>query len=263
MHYDTLAAVYEFLVPEELLEPEGAAGAFAGVLDGLAPGASVLDCAAGTGTLAVGLALRGFDVTATDASAAMVERARALAEVRGVALRSATCTWERLSDQGWEESFDAVLCVGNSLTHAAERAGRRATLGAIAGVLAPGGLLALTSRNWERLRAARPGLEVGDRLVERGGRQSLVVRAWTLPDRWDEPHYLDVAVALVRNGEVETHGERLRFWPFTERQLHDDLRAAGLEPLASTYERDAERYLVTACTAARAGARAGRPRPSA
>jgi SAM-dependent methyltransferase len=263
MDYDTLAAVYEFLVPEELLEPEGVAGAFAGVVDGLAPGARVLDCAAGTGTLAVGLALRGFDVTATDASAAMVARARALAERRGVALRTATCSWERLADQGWEESFDAVLCVGNSLTHAAGQSGRRAALGAMVGVLAPGGLLALTSRNWERLRAARPGLEVGDRLVERGGRRALVVRAWTLPDRWDEPHYLDVAVALVCDGELETRGGRLRFWPFTERELHDDLRTAGLEPVASTYDRDAERYLVTACRAAGAGAYAGRPRPAA
>src|SRR5215217_8548583 len=128
MHYDTLAGVYEFLVPEELLEPEGAAGAFAGVLDQLAPGARVLDCAAGTGTLAVGLALRGLDVTATDASAAMVERARALAERRGVALRTLECAWDELGRQELGGAFDAVLCVGNSLAHAAGTAGRRAAL---------------------------------------------------------------------------------------------------------------------------------------
>src|SRR5215207_5049735 len=263
MHYDTLAAVYEFLVPEELLKPEGAAGAFAGVLDGLAPGARVLDCAAGTGTLAVGLALRGFDVTATDASAAMVERARALAEVRGVALRSATCTWERLPDQGWEESFDAVLCVGNSLTHAVGRDGRRASLAAMAGVLAPGGLLALTSRNWERLRAARPQLEVGEQLVERAGRSALVVRSWTIPDSWEAPHGLEVAVALLAaDGSVTTHRELLAFWPFTEGELDEDLRAAGLKPETSTFTPDVERYVVTARTPA-AGARAGPPRPAA
>src|SRR5215211_3060598 len=121
MHYDTLAAVYEFLVPEELLEPEGAAGAFADVLAGLAPGARVLDCAAGTGQLAVGLALRGFDVTATDASAAMVERTRALAAARGVALRTEVRAWKEWAGAAPEQPFDAILCVGNSLPHAGAR----------------------------------------------------------------------------------------------------------------------------------------------
>ena len=113
--YGTLAEVYDFLVPEPLLSPEGSAAALAEVLDGLPPGARVLDCACGTGTLAVGMALRGFDVTASDASPAMVERTRALAAERGVPLVVATRAWADLGG----ESFDAVLCVGNSLTHAA------------------------------------------------------------------------------------------------------------------------------------------------
>jgi predicted RNA methylase len=54
--YDTLAAVYEFLVPDAVLTPQGSADAFAAYV---APSARVLDCACGTGTLAVGLALRG------------------------------------------------------------------------------------------------------------------------------------------------------------------------------------------------------------
>ena len=57
-------------------------------------GARVLDCAAGTGPLAVGLALRGFDVVATDASEAMIARTRSLATERGVELPARVCTWE-------------------------------------------------------------------------------------------------------------------------------------------------------------------------
>jgi SAM-dependent methyltransferase len=245
--YDELAAVYEFLVPDTLLEPEGAAAAFADVPAELDAGARVLDCAAGTGQLAVGLALRGFGVTATDASAAMVERTRALAAHHGVELIAATCTWAALGRQGWDERFDAVLCVGNSLTHAPGRDGRRVALAAMAGVLRPGGLLALTSRNWERLLAERPGLEIDGRLVERGGRRGLVARSWTIPDDWEQPHFLEVAVALLgADGGVETHGERLPFWPFTKGDLNEDLRAVGLAPASSTYAADSERYLVTA-----------------
>jgi hypothetical protein len=48
LRYDPLAAVYDWLVPESLLTPKGSAAAFAEVVVDLAPGARVLDCAAGT-----------------------------------------------------------------------------------------------------------------------------------------------------------------------------------------------------------------------
>jgi SAM-dependent methyltransferase len=272
--YDTLASVYDWLVPDELLEPAGAVAAFSPVVERLAPGARVLDCAAGTGQLAVGLALRGFEVTASDASGAMAERTRALAERHGAALRTLTCTWEELPRRDLGAPFDAVLCVGNSLAHAAGSAGRRAALAAMAAVLGEGGRLAITSRNWELLRAARPGLDVADRLVERDGRRALVIRCWTWAGGWDDPHGLDVAVAeLGGDGErsggepsgrdgIATSSERLVFWPFTHVTLQQELRGAGLEPESSTYAPDAERYLVTACRAPGAGAGAGRPRPA-
>jgi SAM-dependent methyltransferase len=257
--YDELAPVYEFLVPDARLEPEGAVAAFAPVVERLEPGARVLDCAAGTGELAVGLALRGFEVTAADASAAMIARARELAAARCVELETQVCSWDGLAR--WGERFDVVLCVGNSLTHAAGRAGRRTALTAMAAVLVENGLLVVTSRNWELLRASRPRLEVGDALVERGGRRALVVRSWSLPDRWEEPHGLEVAVALLGDdGSVTRHGELLAFWPFTERELRDDLLDAGLEPESSTYAPDAERYLVSARRRAGAGAGAGSSR---
>jgi SAM-dependent methyltransferase len=244
--YDTLASVYDWIVPPELVTPQGSAAAFQPYLEGLAPGARVLDCAAGTGPLAVGLALRGFDVVATDASHGMVERTRALAARHGVDLDARECRWEDLGAQGFAP-FDAVLCVGNSLTHAEGAAGRRRALRAMAGVLRPGGLLVLTSRNWEMVRAAGAGVRVADELTVRDGRRGLVVHGWSFADGWDEPHQLDVAVALIGDdGRVTTHGERLVFWPFRHETLDEDLRAAGLTPDVSTYDDAVDRYLVTA-----------------
>ena len=105
----------------------------------------MLDCACGAGQLAVGLALRGFDVSASDASAEMVARTRALAAERGVAVPAVVRRWEELRGG----PYDAVFCVGNSITHAPGSAGRRAALAAMRGVLRDGGLLAVTSRTWE------------------------------------------------------------------------------------------------------------------
>jgi SAM-dependent methyltransferase len=243
--YGTLAAVYDWIVPEVLLTPEGNVAAFDGYYE-LEPGARVLDCAAGTGTFAVGLALRRFDVTATDASAEMIERTRALAASRGVDLPSRVCTWEQLGDQGWAESFDAVFCVGNSLAHAEGQAARRAALAAMAGVLRPGGLLVVTARNFELERARGSRVEVDDHLVERHGARAVVVRSWTIPEDWDQMHVMEIVVALLGDdGTLTRHGERLRVWPFRHETLDEDLRTAGFEP-ESAYDPEVWRYLVTA-----------------
>jgi SAM-dependent methyltransferase len=244
--YGTLAHVYEWLVTEELLTPEGNAAALDGHYE-LAPGARVLDCAAGTGTLAVGLALRGFEVVATDASEAMIERTRALAAERGVELSTRVCTWEALAEQRWEQSFDAVFCVGNSLTHAEGQAARRRALAAMAALLRAGGLLVVTSRNWELERSRGSRVTVSERLVERAGGRGLVVQGWTIADDWEELHVMEVVVALIADdGAVTRYGERLRCWPFRHETLDEDLRAAGVEPASTTYDPDVGRYLVTA-----------------
>jgi SAM-dependent methyltransferase len=244
--YDTLASVYDWIVPPEMVTPAGSAAAFLPYLEELEPGARVLDCAAGTGPLAVGLAQRGFDVTATDASRGMVERTRALAAREGVDLTARECRWENLGAQGFEP-FDAVLCVGNSLAHAPGRDARRAALRAMAATMTPGALLILTSRNFELMRAVDPGLQVFDRVVERDGRRGVVIYSWWLAANWEDEHEFDVAVALVADdGAVTTLGERLSFWPYSYATLREDLEAVGLQPATTTFESEVDRYILTA-----------------
>jgi SAM-dependent methyltransferase len=245
--YGTLAAVYEWLVPDDMVTPAGSAAAYDDALAELPAGARVLDCATGTGELAVGLALRGFDVAATDASPAMVERTRRQAAEHGATVHAAVCRWDELAPERFPAPFDAVFCVGNSLAHAPGAVARGAALAGMARVLRPGGLLVLTARNFERERAAGSRLDVWDRLVERRGRRGVVIYAWEIAPKWEARHAFEIAVAFVADdGTVTTHRERLFFWPFRHATLHDDLRAAGLGPERSTYAEDSDRYLVTA-----------------
>jgi SAM-dependent methyltransferase len=244
--YETLAQVYEWLIPEDLLTPAGSAAAFSPLLEPLGRSARILDCAAGTGQLAVGLADMGFRVVATDASPAMIARRRALAAEHDVDLPTLTCSWEELPAQGFEQ-FDAVLCVGNSLAHAPGQAARQAALTAMTSVLHDQGLCLVTSRNWEKVRKRGSGIDVAERTTERHGRPGLVIHAWTVPDSWELPHYLDVAVALLDDAPaVTTARERLTLWPFTRQTLEQDLRSAGLTQATTTYTPAADRYLVTA-----------------
>src|SRR4051812_11895697 len=245
--YGDLAAVYEWCLDEAIITPEGQLATFGPILDGLPPGTRILDCAAGTGLLAVGLAQAGFQVTASDQSEAMLARARDLAAERGVALEVVRCPWDELGGQGWDGRFDAVLCIGNSLAHAPGEGPRRAALRAMVGVLAPGGLLAVTSRNWELLRASGTHVRIDERVRVRRGRRAVVIQAWTVAAAWDEPHRQDVRVAELGDDDaVTTRGERLTVWPFRHEELAADLAAAGLVEATSTYDGAIGRYLMTA-----------------
>ena len=256
--YDALAPVYDWLVPDALLEPEGAVAAFAPLLDELPPGARVLDCAAGTGQLAVGLALRGFDVTATDASGAMVERTRALAA-------DARC--DRCAPSGARgEELDAGLgrrrstpCSASATRSRTPSGPPRAALGGDGRRAAPGGLLAVTSRNWER--AARAAARAGGRRAAGRARAAARRAAWTSRTT-GTPNRLDVAVAVLgADGSVRDVREDAGV-------LAVHARGAGRRPARrraragrrARTRPDAERYLVTARRSA-AGAGAGSARP--
>lgn len=245
--YDALAPVYDFLVPESLLDPAESFAAFREAVDDLPAGAPVLDCASGPGHLAVGLAQAGFTVTATDASAAMTSRATALADAHGVRVTVERLTWDQLAGRAWDGAFAAVFCVGNSLTHAGPAEARRRALRVMSRLLRPGGRLLVTSRNWELVRSTGTRLEVADRLVVRAGRRGLVVRDWVIPRDWTERHRLRVAVALLdEEDRVQTIAQDLDLWPFRHEELLDDLAAAGLDIQATTYSPDEDRYLVVA-----------------
>jgi SAM-dependent methyltransferase len=247
MAYGSLASVYEWLVPDAKASPAGNAQALETVTARLAPGAQILDCACGIGLLAVGLAEAGFRVTACDASPAMAERTLALANAHGVKVATRVCRWDQLPDQGWQDRFDAVVCVGNSLGHAAGRSGRRAALDGMAGALATGGVLALASRNWEQIRSAGSRLHVWDRLVERNARKAVVVYSWEVPPSWADEHHLQISVAALQDGDrLQVTTERLSIWPFHHEELLADVAAAGLALAESTYDATQPEYLVTA-----------------
>ena len=76
----------------------------------------VLDCSCGIGTQAIGLALRGHDVLATDLSPASVERARHEAASMGAALAFGVADFTRLAEQV-EGTFACVLSCDNSVAH--------------------------------------------------------------------------------------------------------------------------------------------------
>lgn len=113
----------------------------------------VLDAACGTGHHALALARRGFHVAGADLSASMIERARQNAANAGLDVAFFVAGLGELARLG--QTFDAVLCLGNSLPHLLSAAEVAAALADFAAVLRPGGLLVIQNRNLDRVWAER------------------------------------------------------------------------------------------------------------
>ena len=113
----------------------------------------VLDAACGTGHHAIALAEHGYPVVGADLSGAMIERARANAAAAGVQVAFTVTGLGELSTLS--ETFDAVLCLGNSLPHLLTAEAVADALADFAAVLQPGGLLVIQNRNFGRVWAER------------------------------------------------------------------------------------------------------------
>jgi SAM-dependent methyltransferase len=120
-----------------------------GHLAQLPAGARVLDSACGTGMHTIALAQKGYATAGADLSAKMVERARDNAAQAGVGVRFETAGFGGLAGTFGVRSFDALLCLGNSLPHVLSEAGLREALDDFAACLTPGGVLILQNRNFD------------------------------------------------------------------------------------------------------------------
>lgn len=245
--YNELGQVYEWLVSDAKLGPAEFAASFDDVLGLLPSEARVLDCSCGTGQLAVGLAGRGMEVAATDASEVMVHRTQELAQEFAAPVRTLRATWEELPDHFDDGTFDAIFCVGNSLHHAAGARGRLAALQSMAQLLRRGGRLILTSRTWELVRARGSRLDITDRLVRRNGVDAVVIYRWEIAPRWEEEHHLEIAIDQLDGGAaVGVRSELLSCWPYRNDELAAELGQVGLHTKMNTFNLEAENYTVVA-----------------
>jgi SAM-dependent methyltransferase len=247
--YETLAVDYDWIFDDNALAHGAAINrpATARLLQRISRTSAVLDAACGTGVNAAVLARRGFTVWAADASRAMVEAAAARFRAERLAVPLLRCTWEDLPAVTGER-FDVVLCIGNSLVHAA---GRDAMVRALIGLrrmARPGGHVVVDSRNWEKLHAERRIVQVADRAVTRRGRRCVVLYAWEIPDRLGEEHTAHLVFVFEDGDQIESREHELTFRPFTIAELRERLELAGLGEVDTDFDDSGDRYAVVTRT---------------
>ncbi len=109
----------------------------------------VLDAACGTGHHAIALAKEGYQVMGADLSVPMIARAEENASAHG-----ANATFVAAGLGGYAalgRTYDAAICLGNSLPHLLSGPAVAGALEDFASVLRPGGVLVIQNRNFDRV----------------------------------------------------------------------------------------------------------------
>ncbi|HET7034541.1 MAG TPA: class I SAM-dependent methyltransferase [Thermomicrobiaceae bacterium] len=195
----------------------------------LGPGTRrVLDCTCGIGTQALGLALRGHQVRASDISPAAVQRAAREAIALGVSLATSVADVRRLA-ASVAGAFDVVLSCDNSLPHLPTAADVRLAVAQMAAKLRPGGLLVIGIRDYDRLPAERPRATLPQVRDDLGGR-SVYFQVWDwAPD--GEQYTMHLFILRERAGTWQTTHHSTRYRALRRGELEEALVAAGLHDI--------------------------------
>src|ERR1700759_3980462 len=124
------------------------------------------------------------------------------------------------------ERFDVVLCVGNSLVHAAGQDAMVEALTGLRRMARPGGHVAIDSRNWEKVHAERRIVGVPPRGLTREGRRCMSFDAWEIPERLHDEHAAHIVFVFEDGERAETHEYPISFRPFTVAELRERLPPA-------------------------------------
>ena len=211
--YDGLASRYHLLYEnwEQAIEDQGNALSSLLACCCVRPPMSILDAACGIGTQTLGLARRGYDVTASDISPAAVERLQQELSKRGLRARTGVDDLRVLKNSE-PSSFAAVLACDNSVPHLLSDNEILHAFGAIYGCLQPGGVFVMSVRDYATIPRISPDVRpYGLRYVS-GGR-FFAVQVW----EWEAEHY-DLSIYLTTDsddGRCTTEVLRSRYYAIT------------------------------------------------
>lgn len=161
---------------------------------------SVLDCACGTGMHVIRFAKMDLAAYGSDLAPRMVEAAMENAMREGVLVNLRQASFTELTRHfDNEERFDAVICVGNSLTLAPSDADVALAIREMFAVLNPGGICVLNVFNWDRLAEEKLRIMPASRGVK-GGREVTFLRVFHHRGDVIDLHI----VVMTGDGGVET-----------------------------------------------------------
>ena len=187
---------------------------------------SVLDVACGAGLYAVEFARRGIPVVGLDLSGKMLEKAKRTATAERLPATWVRSPMQNLTDAIGQQTFDLILCMGNSLPHLLSISDLQQTLRAFHHHLNAQGHLTLQLLNYEKTVGR------GERMVgiSKGAEGTEYIRFYD----FDTPFLRFNVLRVEWHGTTPTHHlATTTLRPYRERELKHALTNAGFrDPMA-------------------------------
>lgn len=223
--YDQLAPLYHLVYADWSATVRRQGEQLSAVIANEWPDSSkVLDVSCGIGTQAIGLALQGLSVRASDLSPNEVERARREAAAAGVTVEFSVCDMrDACARHG--SNFDVVVSCDNSLPHLLTDQELLIAFREFAACVRVGGGCLVTVRDYEKEERGRNLVKPYGVRIENGNRY-LLFQVWD----FDGEHY-DLTFFFVEEnlatGETTTHAMRSRYYAVSTSKLCELMEQAG------------------------------------
>jgi len=180
---------------------------------------TALDAGCGTGFHALLLTQLGVQVTGIDISREMLQRAEQHARELGLTVEFLQANFE----QPLKRTFDAIMCLGNSLAHVRTREHLHATLNNFARMLPPGKILFLQNLNYDRILAQKERIQSVK--VSQG---TTFVRFY---DYEQDTIVFNLLTIVAANGSVEQKLQSVPLRPWRKAELVELLQQTGYEEI--------------------------------
>lgn len=182
------------------------------------PFKSVVDAACGTGLHSIALKKLGVEVIGADNSPEMLQQAEQNARLQNVAIKWLAAPMQDLKHY-LKQSFDGLLCLGNSLPHLLSAEDLQQTLKSFFALLNEGGCVVIQILNYSRILRERERIV---NIAEEGDKQFI--------------RFYDFIDPLIRFNLLTIHRQQQKvshqlisteLYPYRREELDEALRQAG------------------------------------
>jgi glycine/sarcosine N-methyltransferase len=161
---------------------------------------TLLDCSCGIGTQAIGLALQGHQVHATDLSTVSIDCARKEADDLGVEMSFGVADYRELA-ASVSDTFDVVLTCDNSIAHCLKDEDLDAALASMKSRLNSDGILLISLRDYDTLAIDKPRFN-NEHVQDRPDGRRIVFQLWDWADDGRRYHNTQFLIKQT-NGNYE------------------------------------------------------------
>lgn len=234
--YDDLAESYSLIFPDWEASVK-LQGKIISELIGQPP-LSILDCSCGIGTQAIGLALQGYKVHATDISPKEVEQARQAATKMEANLTFGVADFRTLDSQV-QGKYDVVISFDNSLPHLLTDDDLTKALYAMKAKLATDGRLYMSIRDYDTLLAEKPTATL-PKVVRSQQGERIYFQTWEWSD--NPPTYqTNMFILVLKEGNWRVSNSSTTYRALRRSELSELMEKSGyknikwLEPEQTGY----------------------------